>query len=111
MFKTSVCPIFTYVNIALDVAMKRSSQPEDGERAAKCKVGWIGTGGRNSCGCLLSSRARGTATCIPQPCTAVVMGVSVRDTGCYASCAAEKLSSQQHGVSGTSCCVLDLPDT
>lgn len=45
MFKTGTCPIFMYVNIALDVVVKRSSQPEDGQRAAKCKVGWIGTGG------------------------------------------------------------------
>jgi hypothetical protein len=45
VFKTGICPIFIYVDIALDVVMKRSSQPEAGQRAANCEVGWIGTGG------------------------------------------------------------------
>lgn len=45
MLKTGISPIFLYVDIAVDAVTKRSSQPEDGKRAAKCKVGWIGQGG------------------------------------------------------------------
>ena len=34
-----------HVDVVLHVVMKRPSQPEDGQRAANCEVGWIGTGG------------------------------------------------------------------
>jgi hypothetical protein len=83
MFKIGICPIFMYVGITEDVVMKLWSQPEDGQRAESAKCGLDRNRGAIPVGAFCQATLGLTATCITLPYPAVVIGGSVRDTGCY----------------------------